>query len=92
MTGLREVSSSNRRSVMVRIMKSRFQVLPQLSEWLEGVLDQSATADCNACLLHSDWYLGGSHHPADPLTFNFQLTCIAAEASQRNFTPYASSR
>ena len=72
MTGLREVSSSNRRSVMVRIMKSRFQVLPQLSEWLEGVLDQSATADCNACLLHSDWYLGGV--APSGRSFNFQLS------------------
>ena len=55
MTGLREVSSSNRKSVMVPIMSSRLKILPQLSDRLKGMLDQSATADRDVRLtLQSD--------------------------------------
>ena len=55
MTGLREVSSSKRRSVMVRIMRSRLKILPQLADRLKGILDQSATADGDTRLtLHAN--------------------------------------
>jgi hypothetical protein len=55
MTELSEVSSSNRKSIMVRIMRSLPKILAELPNWLKGVFDQSATADHNARLaLHSN--------------------------------------